>query len=612
MPFTAQSAKAPHVLDARSLPLVVETADLLRRFPGLAAAGGDLETAMRRLFSADASGADVQALLARGVPAPALIDALDAVMSATARGLGRRSAFGSGSTGVMNTLILRFAALLGMVHNQVMDASLNDIAEDLARESDLLNLKNLARTVADVNVVAIEIAHLSHNTAIATQSAHSIASATHQLVCSIEEISRSGRDAQGLAREAATSSQAGVGAMEALTGAMANVSAAAAETNGQVGALEQAFDQIAGSLQAIEAIARQTNLLALNATIEAARAGEIGKGFAVVASEVKTLAGQTAKATIEIGARIDDMRRAIGGMAGAIARTEGAVARGGEAIGAASANMAGLETAVGAVAERMESIAQVLEQQKLASEEIAGNIESSAKRATDNETLLGNMAANLQKMNDQFSGNATTWFKAGSPRAMCEMAKIDHVLFKKRVVDTLLGRAQWKAAEVPDHHACRLGKWYDSIQIPKLRELPSFGALVAPHERVHAVARAILRKHEAQELDEAIALLDDLNGASLEVLDVLDRLSTAIEDQQSGVNRRAYERRRHGRIGTLATETGVRSVIVEDFSEGGARVSGAGAEPTGQRVTLDCGDGARQGMTVWSTDKQTGIRFDGR
>ena len=60
----------------------------------------------------------------------------------------------------------------------------------------------------------------------------------------------------------------------------------------------------------IQAIAGQTNLLALNATIEAARAGESGKGFAVVASEVKSLAGQTAKATEEIALQIGEIQSA--------------------------------------------------------------------------------------------------------------------------------------------------------------------------------------------------------------------------------------------------------------------------------------------------------------
>jgi len=82
----------------------------------------------------------------------------------------------------------------------------------------------------------------------------------------------------------------------------------ARKTNETMSELSVAADRIGEVVSLISQIAAQTNLLALNATIESARAGEAGRGFAVVASEVKSLAGQTTKATEEIGAQIAAMQ----------------------------------------------------------------------------------------------------------------------------------------------------------------------------------------------------------------------------------------------------------------------------------------------------------------
>src|SRR5437667_10612689 len=91
------------------------------------------------------------------------------------------------------------------------------------------------------------------------------------------------------------------------------------QTAGQVKCLEEAAQKIGEVVQLINDIASQTNLLALNATIEAARAGEAGKGFAMVAAEVKSLANQTAKATEEVGQRINQIQGATKGTVEAIA-----------------------------------------------------------------------------------------------------------------------------------------------------------------------------------------------------------------------------------------------------------------------------------------------------
>src|SRR5260370_11023185 len=85
-----------------------------------------------------------------------------------------------------------------------------------------------------------------------------------------------------------------------------------------VDGLLEATQKIGEVMGLIQNIAGHTNLLALNATIEAARAGVAGKGFAVIASEVKSLAGQTAKATQEITAQVAAIQTATLDSVGAI------------------------------------------------------------------------------------------------------------------------------------------------------------------------------------------------------------------------------------------------------------------------------------------------------
>jgi methyl-accepting chemotaxis protein len=208
----------------------------------------------------------------------------------------------------------------------------------------------------------------------------SAASSAEELAASIGEI----------ATQAATSTEV---ASRAVTEAQRTV-----ETMTQLASAASRIGEVIGLIQAI---AGQTNLLALNATIEAARAGEAGRGFAVVASEVKSLAGQTAKATEEVAAQIGAIQSAAGDATQAIEQVNHIIS---EMSGIAARVAAAVEEQNTAVSTIAEGVNRASAEARSGTEAMARVASASAgARSTSDEVkaLAGELAGDAERLDDE-------------------------------------------------------------------------------------------------------------------------------------------------------------------------------------------------------------------
>ena len=274
----------------------------------------------------------------------------------------------------INTMAEKLSASMAQIGHNAQE--LGSCSEELATVSQQLGT-SAEETAAESNVVSAAAEQV-------TKNLQTVATATEEMGASIKEIAKNAAESARVAASAVKSAEA---------------------TNSTVAKLGQSSAEIGQVIKVITSIAQQTNLLALNATIEAARAGEAGKGFAVVANEVKELAKETARATEDIGRKIDAIQT----------DTKGAVKSIGE-----------ITTVIHQISDLSNTIASAVEEQTATTNEISRNVhegargggqvaenivsvaqaaKSTTQGAGDTQTAAGDlsrMAAELQKVVAQF------------------------------------------------------------------------------------------------------------------------------------------------------------------------------------------------------------------
>ena len=270
---------------------------------------------------------------------------------------------------------------LALEHLRSTVQALATSAQSLAGASEQLSANGsqiaaaAQETSSEVDVASTAVQQISHNV-------RSVAAGAEQMTASISEISTNASEAARVAAHAVEAAEA---------------------ANTQVAKLGASSAEIGDVIKVITSIAEQTNLLALNATIEAARAGEAGKGFAVVADEVKQLAQQTARATGEIGQRIEAIQGDAGGAVSAIGEIAQVIQR---------------------INDYQTTIASAVEEQTATTNEMSQNVSVAAESSERVSTNIGGVAR---------AAATTTTGVRDAQRAAQELAHMSSEL--QRVVD---------------------------------------------------------------------------------------------------------------------------------------------------------------------------------
>ncbi len=242
---------------------------------------------------------------------------------------------------------------------------LSSASEELSTSSQQLGT-NSQQTTSQAAAVSAAAEQVSQNV-------QTVSTATEEMSASIKEISKNASEAAEVASSAAR-----------LAGTTTTTMTKLSESSAEIGNV----------IKVITSIAEQTNLLALNATIEAARAGEAGKGFAVVANEVKELAKETAKATEDIGNKVEAIQNDAKGAVQAIEE---------------------ITTVIGRINDIQNTIASAVEEQTGTTNEISRNISETAKGSSDIASNITGVAS---------AATETQHSAAASQKAAQELSKL--------------------------------------------------------------------------------------------------------------------------------------------------------------------------------------------
>ncbi|GLC90350.1 protoglobin domain-containing protein [Lysinibacillus piscis] len=300
--------------------------------------------------------------------------------------------------------------------------------------------------------------------------------------------------------------------------------------------LVERVSNVTNLMELIQNIANQTNLLALNASIEAARAGDAGKGFAVVAEEVRKLADDTSTSVKSINADIQELLSITGTINTLMNQFS------------SDLHQSAVDTVQ--ISKTLSELNEDLQQQGVRFKEIAATTKAQAQSATNiaerNRTINDNMTKSkaivfdmgaaiyeLSKMIDQYRSKTISKNFIISQEDIVELTITDHLLWRWKIYNLLLGFEAMTEQDVGSPQTSRLGEWYYGTGKKLLVNERAYKELEQPFLRVYDIAKKAVQEHHRGNKESAERYLQEIAEVSHRVIEKLTELKEILLQEKN-------------------------------------------------------------------------------
>jgi methyl-accepting chemotaxis protein len=105
-----------------------------------------------------------------------------------------------------------------------------------------------------------------------------------------------------------------------------------------------------------------------------------------------------------------------------------------------------------------------------------------------------------------------------------EVCMTDHLVWRWRVYNMILGYETLSEQEVGTHHTCRLGKWCDNTHFDDPGMCDTIKQMEKPHEELHDYAKKAIRAYNNGNIELAEKILLDIDHSSGRVIENLKKM----------------------------------------------------------------------------------------